>query len=72
MLTLALGEDVGVEVFLCVRAARRDITQLAAVDGRQGVDRQRQRGLRERCLHVGEVETVGVFPVQLKYLIPSV
>ena len=72
LLTLTLGEDVRVEILRSVGAARRQVAKLAAVDGRQGVDRQSQRGLGEGRLHVAEIETVRVFPVQLEYFIPCV
>lgn len=70
--TLTLREDVGVEIFLFVWAAWRHIAQLAAVHRRQSVDRQSQRCLWECCLHVGEVETVRGFSVQLQYFVPCI
>ena len=71
-LTLTLGEDVSVEVLLVVGAARRQVAQLPALHrGRRG-DRQGQRRLRERRLHVGEVQAVGGFTVQLEDFIPCV
>ena len=69
---MALGEDVGVEVVLCVRATGREVAEQPAVGGGQRVHRQTQGRLRERRLHVGEVEAVGVLPVQLQDLVPSV
>lgn len=38
LLTLTLGEDVSVEVFLCIGAAWWQVAELTAVYRRQGVD----------------------------------
>lgn len=69
---MALGEDVGVKVSLGVGAPRRQVAQLAALHRGQRVDRQGQRGLGERRLHVGEVEAVRVLPVELEDFIAGV
>lgn len=69
---MTLGEDVGVKVSLGVGAPRRQVAQLAPLHRGQRVDRQGQRGLGERRLHVGEVEAVGVLPVELEDFIAGV
>lgn len=69
---MALGEDVGVKVSLGVGAPRRQVAQLAAFHRGQRVDRQGQRGLGKRRLHVGEVEAVRVLPVELEDFIAGV
>ena len=69
---MALGEDVGVEVVLCVRAPGGKVAELPAVGGWQRVHRQTQGRLGERRLHVREVEAVGVLPVELQDLVSRV
>lgn len=69
---MALGEDVGVKVSLDVGAPRRQVAQLAPLHRGQRVDRQGQRGLGERRLHVAEVEAARVLPVELEDFIAGV
>lgn len=69
---MALGEDVGVKVSLGVGAPRRQVAKLAPLHRGQRVDRQGQRGLGERRLHVGEVEAVRVLAVELEDLVAGV
>ena len=72
LLTLALGENVGVEIVLSPGATRRQEAEHPPVHRGQCVHSQRQRGLGEGGFHVREVKAERFLPVQLQNLISSI